>query len=247
MIKSLYLTLLLLLMVGCSQSTKYAVVQEGTKDGVINETGYVVVKPIYEHVFEFDGQEAIFDHPNLVNLHWIHNKSSEAYAVVQSKDGKFGVVNQKGTLLLKPIYESITHFFNGFMRIEAGGKFGLVNSDFKIVLKPTYDYVGEFAGDIAIVHHDKKYGCINRDIELKIKPIYDRIYFQQEEFLRTTLKEKWGYLDNQCNVLAKPIYDYGYDFSNGFAKVILSGKVGYLNSDGKLISKQVFTKESASF
>ncbi len=246
--KSLYLALLLFVFVGCSQSTiKYTVVQEGTKDGVIHESGYIVVKPIYEHIFEFDGQSATFDHPHLINLHWIHNKSSEAYAVVQNTDGKFGIINQQGNLLLKPIYDSVTYFFNGFLRIEVGDKFGLVDTDFNIVLKPTYDYIGEFVGDIALLHHKEKFGCINRDMDLKIKPTYDRIYFQQESFLRTKIEEKWGYLDNQCNVLAKPIYDYGYDFSNGFAKVILDEKIGYLSSTGKLITKPIFTKESAGF
>ncbi len=246
--KLLYFISFILLLNGCSQSTiKYAVIQEGTKDGVIHESGYVTVKPIYNHIFEFDGQNATFDHPHLLNLHWIHNKKSEAYAIVQNTNGKFGIINQQGKLLLKPIYDTVTYFFNGFLRIEVGGKFGLVDTDFRIVLKPTYDHISEFVGDIAILRHKEKFGCINRDMELKIKPTYDRIYFQQESFLRTKIEEKWGYLDNQCNVLSKPIYDYGYDFSNGFAKVILDEKIGYLNTKGRLISKPIFTKESAAF
>ncbi len=245
-----YTSILLLgiLFSACSYSqTKYTVIQEGTKDGVLHESGYITVKPIYNHIFNFAGYDEFFNHPHLINLHWIHNDESNAYAVVQNIDGNYGVINPKGKLLLKPVYDSITYFFNGFMRIEVGNKFGLVDKNFKIVLKPTYDYIEEFVGNIAILQHKNKYGCINRDMELKIKPTYDRIYFQQEDFLRTTLNSKWGYLDNNCNVLSKAIYDYGYDFSNGYAKILLDDKIGYLKEDGTLLQKQVLTDESSSF
>lgn len=237
-----------LLLTGCNQKQKQVtIVQEGNKKGLVNESGYVVVKPIYKQVFSFDGSDNAINHPNFLNLHWIHNQANQAYSIVQNTNNKFGVINQEGDLLLKPIYDSISYFFDGFMRIQVGDKYGLVDEDFKIVLKPIYDEVSEFTNNIALIKNHNKYGCINRDMEVKIKPSYDKIYFQQEEFLRTTLNDKWGYLDNQCNVVAKPIFDYAYDFSNKIAKVIIHNKVGYINSDGELLSKAVFKDESSSF
>jgi hypothetical protein len=248
MLKYIYALSFILIISGCSQKDiKYSVVKEDTKYGVIDQTGYVVVKPIYKHVFNFYGDNPTFEHPHLINLHWIHNKNTTAYAIVENINGKFGIIDQKGKLLLKPIYDSITYFFDGFARIEAGGKFGLIDRNFNIVLKPTYDDIREFIGNIAIVNHKEKFGCINRDMDLKIKPIYDKIFFQQEDFLRTYIDNKWGYLDNECNTLTKAIYDYGYDFSNGIAKVILDEKIGYINSDGKQITKSIFTKQSDPF
>ncbi len=245
---NLLLLIAILFMSGCSYSSpKYTIVQELDKDGVLHESGYITAKPIYKHIFNFSGNGEFFEHKHLINLHWIHNQSSQSYAVVQNIDKKYGVINPNGKLLLKPIYDSVTYFFNGFMRVESGGKFGLVNRNFEIVVKPIYNSIHEFVGDIAILEYKNKYGCINRDLELKIKPTYERIYFQQENFLRTNLDGKWGYLDNKCNVLSKAIYDYGYDFSNGFAKVLLGDKIGYLKEDGTLLQKHLFTKESASF
>lgn len=248
MIKYILTLSLLLFFTGCSiKNTKYAIIEDNKHDGVINDSGYVVVKPKYKHIFNFDGHDGEFDHIHTLNLHWIHNKANEAYAIVQSQNGKFGIIGQKGKLLLKPKYDSITYFFNGFARIESGGKFGLIDRKFNIVLKPIYDEVQEFIGDIAILKHSDKYGCINKKMELKIKPTYDRIYFQQENHLRTKIKNKWGYLDNKCNILAKPIYNYAYNFSNGIAKVLIDDKVGYLKTDGKLLSKPRFTQKSGSF
>lgn len=245
-----YISLLVLIIAitGCNQKQKqFTIVQEGNKEGVVNQSGYVVVKPIYKQVLRFDGSDNFINHPNFVNLHWIHNQSNQAYAMVKDINNKFGVINQKGELLLKPIYDSITYFFDGFMRIQIGNHYGLVDESFNIVLKPQYDMINEFTESIAIIKNNGKYGCINKDMIIKIKPTYDKIYFQQEEFLRTTLDNKWGYLDDKCNVLVKPIFEYAYDFSNGIAKVILHNKVGYLNSDGKLLSKPIFKDDSSSF
>jgi len=246
-----FYTLLLaftILFTGCNQKHKQlTIVQEGTKEGVINQSGYVVVKPIYKQVLRFDGNDNFITHPNFANLHWIHDGSDNAYAIVQDINNKFGVINSKGQLLLKPIYDSITYFFDGFMRIQIGNHYGLVDENFNIVLKPQYTMINKFTGLIAIIAKNGKEGCIDKEMTIKIKPTYDKIYFQQEQFLRTTLNNKWGYLDDKCNVLAKPIFDYAYDFSNGIAKVIIHNKIGYLNSHGKLISKPIFKDNSSSF
>jgi len=246
----LYIVLMLfvVLITGCNQKQKqFTIVQENDKKGVINESGYIVVKPIYKQVFRFDGSDNFITHPNFVNLHWLHNEADYAYSIVENINNKFGIIDQKGNLLLKPIYDSITYFFDGFMRVQIGDKYGLVDEEFNIVLKPIYNKIDEFTDDIAIVQNNGKYGCIDKNMRIKIKPTYDKIYFQQEEFLRTRLNNKWGYLDNKCNVLSKPIFDYAYDFSNKIAKVIIHERVGYINSDGKLLSKPIFKDDSLSF
>lgn len=247
---SFYIGVLILtiLFTGCNQKlNQFTIVQEGNKEGIVNQSGYIIVKPIYKQILKFDGTNSFINHPNFVNLHWIHNKSDDAYSIVQDINNKFGVINQKGQLLLKPIYDSITYFFDGFMRIQIGDHYGLVDKNFNIVLKPKYNMINEFTDSIAIITKKGKYGCIDKDMKIKIKPTFDKIYFQQEQFLRTALDNKWGYLDDKCNILAKPIFDYAYDFSNGIAKIILHDKVGYLNSEGKLISKPIFKNDSSSF
>ena len=248
MIKLLSIGIFAILFAGCNQpQTQNIVVEHGDKYGAINRTGYIAVKSVYKQVYDFRGNYAYFDHPHLINLHWIHNSKSKAYAIVQNIDKKFGIIDENGQQIVKPIYDSITYFFDGFARIQVGKKYGLMNEDFKIVLKPIYDNVAEFTGNIAIIENNNKYGCINKKMELKIEPSYTRIYLQKNNILRTNINNKWGYLDNQCNILTKATFDYGYNFSNGIAKVVINGKIAYLNAKGKLITKPIFTKESANF
>jgi len=248
MIKFIYLFIAIQLFItGCSTNNMhYSMITEHNKVGVINQDGYIIIKPTYKQILTFDSSEDSVGTEKLSQLNWI-GKNTNLYAIVQSTNNKYGVINQSGKLLLKPVYDSLTYFFDGFMKIEVGGNFGLVDKNFKIILKPIYTSISEFTGDIAIVEHKGHFGCINKKMDLKIKPTYQTIYFQQEDFLRTRLNGKWGYLDNKCNVLSKAIYDYGYDFSNGFAKVLLDNKIGYLKGDGTLLQKNIFSDESSSF
>jgi len=236
-----------LLLTGCSfKDPQYSIVNENNKDGIINQDGYVVVKPQYKQILNFDTLDTMALNKYFILFNSFED-NSEPYAIIQDTNGKYGVMNQHGKLLLKPIYDSVTYFFDGFMRVEIGGNFGLVDQNFKVILKPIYTSISPFTDNIAIVEHKGHFGCINKDMELKISPKYDAIYFQQEDFLRIRLNGKWGYLDNECNILSKPIYDYVYNFSNNIAKVILNNKVGYINSEGKMLSKQIFETKSLSF
>ena len=246
--KFVYTIITIILFTGCIQKqTQFTVIKEANKKGVINQSGYVIVKPIYKEIFNFDGNDDFMNHPHYLNLHWINYESNKAYAIVQNVNNKYGVINQEGKLLLKPIYDSITYFFEGFMRIQIGKKYGLVNENFEVVLKPTYDEIHEFVEKIALVKNDNKWGCINKDIKVKIKPTYDKIYLQQEDFLRTTLNNKWGYLDNKCNIVSNPTYDYAYNFSNGIAKIVIKNNIGYIDQNGDLLSKTIFKENSSSF
>jgi len=209
-LKKLSFALCVLLFVGCQGKLNHIVVQEGNKEGIINEEGEVLVKPIYNEITNFNSANEKI-HPNYVNLHWLENEKKLSYAIIQNSDGKYGIINKDGYFLLKPIYESISNFFNTYAKIKYGNKYGLIDEDFNIVLKPVFDEVHDFVNGTAIIQNNGKFGCITSDMKLKIKASYDNIYFKSENISRIYLKNKWGYLDNNCNVLVKPMYDYAYD------------------------------------
>jgi len=163
------------------------------------------------------------------------------YSIIKNKLDKLGIIdNTSGKILIKPYYNSISSFFNGYSKIEINGKFGLLDKNFEVVLKPIYSFIGQFIDNVAIVKEYDKYGCIDKNLNFKIKPIYDNIYLKQEKNLRIQLNTKWGYLDDNCNILVKPIYDYGYNFSNGIAKVIINNQERYINIKGKLLNQTKF-------
>lgn len=239
--KYLFLCISFLLFVGCtSKSPQKAVVSVGNKDGVVSTKKDVIVKPIYKRIHRFSESNETYFHPNYINIHWFHGDRDKQYAIVENIDGKYGVIDASGKLVLKVVYDHIGSFFNGFARIQLNNRYGLINEDFEIVLKPVYDEVQEFVFNTAIVKYKGKYGCIDQDINLVLKPIYDMMYLQKEEMKRIELDDKWGFVDMDCQIVAKPIYDYAHDFSNGFAKVKTANKWAYLKKDGTLYTKTIF-------
>ena len=239
--KYLFISIVFILFVGCSSKVaQKTIVDVNDKDGVINGNGDVIVKPIYQRVHNFSESNETYDHLNYVNIHWFHDDSDKQFAIVENIDGKFGVINAKGQLVLKVIYDHIGSFFNGYARIKLNKKYGLINKDFEIVQKPIYDDIKEFVFNTAIVIYNGKYGCLDKDVKLVLKPIYDMIYIQKEDRKRIQLDDKWGFIDRDCKIIAKPIYNYAYDFSNGFAKVKNANKWAYLKKDGTLLTNTIF-------
>ena len=55
--KFIYTIITIILFTGCMQKqTQFTVIEEANKKGVINQSGYVIVKPIYKEIFNFDGK-----------------------------------------------------------------------------------------------------------------------------------------------------------------------------------------------
>ena len=226
---------------GCgSKTSNYTIVKDGEKEGVLLDNSKVSIKPIFTHIKRFEGNEEKYYHPNYINFHWICDEKGNEFAIVQDTNKKFGIIDKNANLLLKPIYDEISSFYNGYAKIRLKDKFGLIDSKFKVVVKPIYDGIEEYPYDTIVTKLNSKYGCISRDLKVVIKPIFDRIYLQSEGLKRVELNGKWGYIDKNCKIIVKPIYDYAYDFINGVAKVIKSKKIGYINKDGKFISKPIY-------
>jgi hypothetical protein len=230
-----------ILFLGCSsKSPEYAVVDVGGKDGLVHNSKGVVVKPIFKRVDHLQGIEENYQHPNFINFHWFHDNSESRYAVVENSSGKLGIIDTKGNILAKPIYDSINLEFNGFIKVEVGEKFGLLNKNFDVILKPIFTDIEDFVYETAVVEYKGKYGCIDRQMNMKIKPIFDRIYLLDNEIRRIELNNNWGFADAQCNIIVKPSFQYLGRFSDGVAKYKSNDKWGYINTDGTVLTKTIF-------
>lgn len=238
-------SLAVLFFAGCSTKDEIAIVSEKNKYGVLLNNGDVIVKPIYDELSNFDdvqNKNIIVEHPNLVNLHWLHNYHGDEYAIVEYQK-KYGVINRNNQMVVKPIYDSISKLFNGFFIIKLDDKYGFMNDKFEVVQKPIFKKVREFLGKATFVQSNAnaKWGCITKEMELIINDEYDEIYNFYDGFARIVKENKWGYINDKCEVVVNPIYDYAYDFSNSYAKVQKNGKIAYINEKGKEISNNIFT------
>lgn len=60
------------------------------------------------------------------------------------KGGKWGIIDTKGNVLIKPEYDELSNPINGAIYVNKGGKFGFYDENMELVLKPTYNFIGAF-------------------------------------------------------------------------------------------------------
>ncbi|PLY04688.1 MAG: hypothetical protein C0625_15975 [Arcobacter sp.] len=247
MLKKVLITtsLAILFFTGCSTKEEIAIVNEKGKYGALDNNSNVVIKPVYDELSSFDDRKnknIKTNHPNVLNLHWLHNYYGDEYAIAEY-NGKYGVVNKNNELVIKPIYDSISKLFNGFSVIKLDEKYGFLDDKFEVVQKPIFRDAREFLGNVTFVQSNAngKCGCITKDMDLKINDEYDEVYNLYDGFARTVKDGKWGYINDKCEVVVIPSYDYAYDFSKGFAKVQKNGHIAYINEKGEEITKNIFT------
>ncbi len=231
---------------GCSSKEESVIVNEKSKYGVLSNKGDVIVKPIYDELSNFDDRQnenIKTEHPNVINLHWLHDYSGDEYAIVEYQK-KYGVINKKNEIIVKPIYDSISKLFNGFSVIKLDNKYGYMNDKFEVVQKPIFKDVREFLGKVSFVQSNAnaKWSCITKEMKVKINDEFDEAYNFYDGFARVVKDGKWGYINDKCEVVVSPKYEYAYDFSKTYAKVQKNGHIAYINEKGKEITKNIFTK-----
>ena len=91
-----------------------------------------------------------------------------------AKDGKWGVAKKhNGEVLIKPEYEDIDNFYEGYAVIKKDDKYGAVDEQFNIVIEPTWDYMSQFhLGYAVVMAKNKKFGVIDVNGKIIIKPLY---------------------------------------------------------------------------
>lgn len=168
-------------------------------------------------------------------------------------EGKTGLIDLHGNVVLQPTYESIGEFANGYAPIRDGGKWGYIDARGTLVIPPRFPapsdggfsrhgvakillHPGRNPGDTNI--HSMGFGYIDTHGQVVIdKDDYDRVdAFQDamdEPLARAVKANKTGYLDTRGK-LVLGWFDAGTSFgADGLAAVKVSGKYGYIDRQGK--------------
>ena len=120
--------------------------------GIIDRSGKNILKPTYDEMTMFENGLSRF-----------------------RSDNKWGLINEKGIVILKPEFETVFSFgiqgFNdGLISVEKGGKYGYYSEKGDLIIEHNFDWTETFCDGIAWVMVSKKYSFIN----LKGKYITDK-------------------------------------------------------------------------
>lgn len=127
------------------------------------------------------------------------------------KKMKIGLMNEKGEVLIPPLYEDIccSGEGNAFAGVRKGNLWAAFSLDNQQLTSFEYERVIGVDKNFAIIRKNGREGIINHSGKVIIPLIYKNIRkFYTNKWIVTTEHDKLGVIDDQNRVLLPPVYDY---------------------------------------
>ena len=87
------------------------------------------------------------------------------------KDGLFGFVDAKNSVVIEPRFTHAGFFCDGLARVRSTDQYGFIDKTGRFVIAPEYEYANDFSEGLAGVSFgDRGWGFISRTGEVVIKP-----------------------------------------------------------------------------
>jgi hypothetical protein len=179
---------------------------------------------------------------------------SEAQVLPIYENGKTGLIDVNGNVLIKPKFHSIGIFSDGLAPARLKGTYGFINEKGKYIIPAIYDYAEPFYNGFARVWKDGNLFIINYngEIQTQLSNKYDIENFDENGL--AIIKEKneinlnnydWGderqvgLIHKSGNVLLNPEYNTITHFSDGYAVITkeINSKIEYglINTSGEFV------------
>ena len=264
----------------------YMVFKENNKFGVINKKGDVIVQPKYDVVQIPNPSKPVFickynynAENNQYNIKVFNDKSEQIlyqFVIVEpielnsgissipyeksvlkfAENGKYGLIDFQGKVIVKAKYEEINSFdFNeGLLLVKEKDKYGIININGAVVVKPKYDkiesdgYYEEGAGYkksgfiVGTKSGDTyKYGYIGFDRKKVLDMKYEQIARipntskNDDLYLLAIQNGKVGFYKNKNNIINHEYEDMAYDSNNNCLILQKDSKQGIAELDGNIV------------
>lgn len=166
----------------------------------------------------------------------------DGFYVIRTKDGKYGVMDDKGNYIFQG-YSEIKDFSEGLfvfatkMKTEGSyGKpiYGFVDINGREIISPQYDQALTFSDGVAAVEKEKKWGYINKQGKIVIPIQYEEAYNFHDGMAFVKTKENYLVINKQGKIVSfHPNYSYFRgNFSEGLNAVKLNDQWGYVDIYG---------------
>lgn len=99
-------------------------------------------------------------------------KFHEGYAIIDSKEGKYGFLNTQGRIIIPCVYDEVKNYNDGLAWVCKDSKWGCIDILGNIVIPFVYSDCLDFKENLAAVKKDGKYGYIDKKGVVVIPFIY---------------------------------------------------------------------------
>ncbi len=144
--------------------------------------------------------------------------------------GKYGLMDEKGRVILSPTYSFIFPYQNGVAKAQIGSNFKLIDKEGKSILIPEYEYIGDFENGMALIVKADSVGVTNLKGEIVIEPQYERLSIENG-IIRARKDGKWGIINMQNKIILPFDYQYISTFSEDLAISRKDNLWGFLSNE----------------
>ncbi|MEL6109180.1 MAG: WG repeat-containing protein [Planctomycetota bacterium] len=283
--RSIFSVCTILFLAGCDQDSEHAIapglwVQQGdgaapaavfVRDdtyGFLDASGRVAIEPSYQWADDFSGGYALCRHKGRGT---IINETGVVVGVVPAEastyfradvdrvwyqvDGKWGLCDLQGTVLLEPQYDDVDAFSESLARVNVGarlefpgfmegGKTGYIDRDGRPIIACTFDRRGwGFHEGYASVGRD----LIDRNGEIQFSRFGLSNQFAEGLINVHSFKDDptTDYVDAKGSI-EFTVDGYGEEFSEGLAAVFDNKRAGFVDSTGSFVVQPRF-EQAQSF
>jgi hypothetical protein len=182
-------------------------------------------------------------------------ESGRLFAFIDA--GKYGLINSKGEIVVKAIYDEIRDFFDDVASASLNGLWGYLNLQGEKITDFKYKNVFPFSDGHGVVETlDGKYFIINKNGGIDFECKFDTPVMFLEGLMLVGDHGKYGFVNESGRIVIDLKYDeclytgtdspqevvrfYPYGFHEGLAPVCKNGKVAFIDKTGRQITEFIF-------
>ena len=260
-------------------SYEYFTLISNEKHGVINKNGDIIIKPNYTDIIIPNPEKDMFFCYSNDTVEVINSKGEKLYTNFEKvepiklknvattlnyeksvfkfqKDGKYGLINTNGKVIVKNEYESIENLqlCEGLFLVEQNSKYGIINLKGTVVITPSYDNIisdGYYtekdgykkSGFIVSNKTDDgyRYGYITNTGKTYLSTSYNSVArvwkndTDKDVYLVASQGGKYGLYKNKKNTISEEYQSIEFDENNHLLIIEKNKKYGAASLEGKII------------
>jgi len=230
----------------------FAVIGNGTSNGIIDRDGATVIPVSYESMVIIDNQRfiaksggsyGIISKDNKVLLPFKYDRIyPPSQGVIRVKSNKKYQFLNSNTFdpLGQDYYKKAFDFYMPNGTIVKGGRYQLIDKDLKVLKEIKADKI-EYAGDNKWSYkYNGLWGLLDAQGEKLTEPKYELLNRYSDGMIAFSINEKWGYLNELGQEQLPAKYVLAWDYNNGLARIIDKRGVGFIDKQGQLIVDDKF-------
>ncbi len=179
-------------------------------------------------------------YPNYPDKNYVLNEiklSDKILFKCANKTGLFGFIDTIGDFIIKPTYEHVTNFNEGFAVACIADSCFYINKQGEKLVNLSFDEGEPFIDGIAIIKKDSLYYLINSSGQLVSKG-YNDISLKANNLYVCIKNNYSGAINNKGETVIPFVYNKLGDFKNGYAYYFNGENYGLVNTQNNVLAAQ---------